>query len=194
MMRNCKSVGALALLLGSMAWSVAGGARAADAQPSLDVRQANDFAQLFVNTCMAHFGDVPGLLEKLQSSTRQIPANLNGAFLGGGEGVAFAIPNKIGRYVVALRTDGICSVFVHEADVATMEKRFTAIATNTAEGSTAEKIRDEARQEPGRGMHTVIYTWTIPKVTRKAMLTLTTAVGADADIQGMMSLAIVSDE
>ncbi|HEX4025955.1 MAG TPA: hypothetical protein VHX52_14830 [Steroidobacteraceae bacterium] len=95
--------------------------------------RAITFVNLFRDTCMNHFARPQALRADLDEQGFQaVPAANASFFLGGIAGRTWVIARAGGRFVVASRDDGVCTVFARQATEADVQLFFKALVKSTA--------------------------------------------------------------
>jgi len=155
--------------------------------------QANSFANIYASLCLKHLHNLDTLREKLKTMPK-LPPEKASHFLAGNVGDAWPVPDKYGKFVLALPSGkNFCAVHVHRADTEATRKQFTDLVANAPSPLVAKKVRNEQVQTTANGLtQTISYEWSAPNTPRKMLFTLTTAPSDKAQLQVLGSAAIIS--
>lgn len=153
---------------------------------------ADSFSRIYANTCLRHLHNLDELRSKLKKLPT-LPADKAEFFLQNKPGNAWPVPDKNGTFVLAIPDNqNFCAVFARRVNAAAAEQQFRQIAEAAPAPLVSRNSQDERKQTPKNGpTHTISYAWSAPKTATQILLTLTTATGENADIQGLASAALV---
>lgn len=156
---------------------------------------AEPFSTLFAQTCMKQFYTPDKL--RADMTARHAPvvdAKPAAFFLGGRSGTAWGVKVGEGRYVVALRDDGVCAVFAWRASVADVQRDFAALVSTAPKPLTATRMPDSAAGPNTGLLKSVAYAWSRPGDTSQLVFALTTSSEAHPEVQAMASMGLVKKE
>jgi hypothetical protein len=148
------------------------------------------FVAVFSTTCMKYYNTGDKLIVAMkESGTVELTGDAARFFLNGNTGHAWTIPIEQQRYVVALRSDGICTVFAQHAQTDVIQKDFTRLVSRATPPT-------EARLLPGgpsgTAVHTITYAWAKPADDTQLVFTLTTSTNPAAPVQAMATVALTA--
>ena len=156
-------------------------------------KQAEDFTNLYTNTCIQHLTDLDKLREKLKDLP-PVPKEAADIYLAQQEGGAWIVPHEPENYVIAIMKDkNYCAVFAHHIDAAEVEKRYLKTINQPPEGFTTVQREDEHKTVDGSKLHYLAHQWQLPDNSRKPTFMLTTTTDPDALMQAYISVAIAND-
>ena len=156
-------------------------------------KQAEDFTNLYTNTCIQHLTDLDKLREKLKDLPPVPPENAS-AYLAGQKGGAWIVPHEPENFVIAVMDEqNYCAVFAHHIDAAAVEKRYLKTINAAPEGFTTVQREDEHKTVDGSKLHYLAHQWQLPDTPRKPTFMLTTTSDPDAPMQAYISVSIVKD-
>ncbi len=148
------------------------------------------FVTLFSTTCMKYYNAQEQLRAAMKKSgTEELPGEAGRFFLSGKPGNAWTVPIENQRYIVTLRSDGICTVFAKQAKIETVQRDFTRLVSRATPPV-------EARLLPGgpsgAAVHTITYAWSRPADVEQLVFTLTTSTNPTAAVQAMATMALTA--
>jgi hypothetical protein len=148
------------------------------------------FVTVFSTTCMKYYNTGDKLIVAMkESGTVELTGDAARFFLNGNTGHAWTIPIEQQRYVVALRSDGICTVFAQHAQTQAIQQEFTRLVSRATPPT-------EARLLPGgpggTAVHTITYAWAKPADDVQLVFTLTTSTNPTAPVQAMATVALTA--
>ena len=151
---------------------------------------ADSFVTLFSITCMKYYNAEEQMRAAMKKSgSEELSGDAARFFLSGKPGNAWTVPIENQRYVVALRSDGICTAFAQKADIETVQKDFTRLVSKATSPV-------EARLLPGgpagAAVHTITYAWSRPADAEQLVFTLTTSTNPTAPVQAMATMALTA--
>lgn len=158
--------------------------------PAAEAEGSVPFTALFSATCVRHFYALDKLGAALAASRATALAGADAIpFLGGVRGAAWALRVPSGHFVVALRTDRVCSVFAHRAPAAAVERSFEALVSASPGHLVAEKLDSDPGANSGTA-RTVAWSWSRPDDDLSIVFALTTSQDEAASIQAMASISL----
>ena len=156
-------------------------------------KQAEDFTNLYINTCITHLADLDKLREQLKD-LQTLPADKAALFLAKEKGTAWIVPHPQEPFIIALMDNkDFCAVFAHRADAAQVEKQYLEVVNRAPKEFTVVKNKDEAETVDGSESHTLSYQWQLPDNPRKPTFILTTSTDPKAGLQAYIIIATVTD-
>ena len=157
-------------------------------------KQAEDFTNLYTNTCIEHLTD----LDKLREQLKDLPtlqADKAALFLAKEKGTAWIVPHQPEPFIIALMDNkDYCAAFAHRADAAQVEKRYLEVVNHAPKEFTVVKSEDETETVDGSKSHKLSYQWQLPDNPRKPTFILTTSTDPKAGLQAYIITATVTDE
>ena len=139
---------------------------------------------------MQHYYSQEKLVEQMkENDVAEVPPQNADFFLGGQSGKAWIVVEPGGRYVVALRDDGICAVFAQKTNAALAHKNFAELVSVAPKPMQSGKRNAEAPND-GDTM-SASYAWFRPKDKSEFLFTLTTSTSDTATVQAMASMSTV---
>ena len=157
-------------------------------------KQAEDFTNLYINTCITHLADLDKLREQLKD-LQTLPADKAELFLAKEKGTAWIVPHPQGPFIIALMDNkDFCAVFAHRADAAQVEKQYLDAMNRAPKEFTVVKSEDETETVDGSESHKLSYQWQLPDNPRKPTFILTTSTDPKAGLQAYIIIATVTDE
>ena len=142
---------------------------------------AEDFTNLYLNTCVAYLGEFDELRQKL-AEMPQLSEKEAETLLGG-------LPEN---HVIAVASGtNYCAVFARHTDIAAAEKAYLDFVNKPPQGFTVLK-REDKRSE-NNTVHDLSYQWQHKETPRRPSFSLTTSTDAEAPVQAMFSAAITKD-
>ena len=157
-------------------------------------KQAEDFTNLYINTCITHLADLDKLREQLKD-LQTLPADKAALFLAKEKGTAWIVPHPQGPFIIALMDNkDFCAAFAHRADAAQVEKQYLDAMNRAPKEFTVVKDQDESQTTNGIKSHTLAYQWQQPGNPRKPTFMLTTSTDPKAGLQAYIIIATVTDE
>ena len=106
-------------------------------------KQAEDFTNLYTNTCIQHLTKLDKLREKLKDLP-PVPKEAADIYLAGQKGGAWIVPHDPENYVIAIMKDkNYCAAFAHHIDAAAVEKHYLKTINAAPEGFTTVQREDE---------------------------------------------------
>ncbi|MEO8308697.1 MAG: hypothetical protein ABI616_11735 [Pseudomonadota bacterium] len=150
----------------------------------------DSFVALYSTTCMKYYNSA----EKLRATMKEGGmTELTGAgsafFLARQTGIAWRVPIEGESYVVALRQDGICTVFAEHAAIETVRKDFTKLVSKATPPVQAVSLPGGPS---GTAVQTITYAWTRPADDEQLVFTLTTTTDPKAPTQAMATVALTA--
>lgn len=154
------------------------------------------FTKMYAGFCMKNINNFEALRTQLVTSKLpKFPPDQAKNFLQGKGGDAWPVPHQgqMGNFVLALPV-GFCTIYVRRANQADIKRQFIKlVATAPAPLVSEMKVDNWAQTGPNGKTHTISYTWSLPKATRKMQFTLTTASSEKANLQVFASTAVVEE-
>ncbi len=159
------------------------------AAPSSPPDSVND---LFASTCMKHFYSQDNLRKAMSDlGAPEAPPEKAEFFHGGKPGRAWFVIAPTTAYVVALRDDTVCAVFVQRANSDQVRAGFAALVGTAPEPLVAAE-QDAARLGPNDAhTRTMAYSWSRTEDKDELLFVLTTSDSSDATAQAMLSMSLV---
>ena len=152
---------------------------------------AEDFTNLYLNTCVAYLGEFDELRQKL-AEMPQLSEKEAETLLGGLKGGAWLIPHEPENHVIAVASvTNYCAVFARHTDIAAAEKAYLDFVNKPPQGFTVLKREDKRSQN--NTVHDLSYQWQHKETPRRPSFSLTTSTDAEAPVQAMFSAAITKD-
>lgn len=157
-------------------------------------KQAEDFTNLYNNTCIQYLADLDKLREKLKDLPT-LPAEKAALFLAKEKGTAWIVPHQPEPFIIVLMDNrDYCAAFAHRADAAQVEKRYLDVVNHAPKEFTVVKNKDEVETVDGSESHTLSYQWQLPNNPRKPTFMLTTSNDSEAGLQAYIIIAVVTDK
>ena len=148
------------------------------------------FTIVFGNTCMLHFYSQDKLRHEMAANAEQLTPDKAAFFLGGGTGIAWALPEDAGGYVIALRDDNFCAAYARHADVAAAHRGFKSLVASSPPPLEAREL-DKAHAGPNtETLKSVAYSWSRPGDKTELVFILTTSSEPAPMVQAMASVAL----
>lgn len=159
---------------------------------------ATRFVKLYAALCLKNINNLDALRNKLiNEKLPRFQADQAALFLNGlvGDAWPISLQGTTGNFVLALpKGKQFCALFARRAHQSDVERRFIGIASSAPSPLISEKMIDKKSTTlPNGETHTISYSWSVPQAPRKLMLTLSTSVFENAQIQAMASAAGVRD-
>jgi len=110
-------------------------------------------------------------------------------FLNGKDGYAWAVPIDDQRYVVTLRSDGICAVFAQHAEIEAVRKDFTRLVSKATPPVEAHVLPGGTNNAV---VQTTTYAWSKPAEETQLVFMLTTSTDPKAPAQAMATMALAA--
>jgi len=150
----------------------------------------DSFVTLFSITCMKYYNAQEQLRAAMKKSgSEELSGDAARFFLSGKPGNAWTVPIENQRYVVTLRSDGICTAFAQKAEIETVQKDFTRLVSRATPPAEARLL---AGGPGGAAVHTITYAWSRPADTEQLVFTLTTSTNPTAPVQAMATMALTA--
>lgn len=156
------------------------------------LNQAASFTNIYASLCLKHLHNLDGLRQTLKDLPT-LPPNQATPFLAGYTGNAWPVPDKYGKFVLAIPSEkNLCAVHGYRADTVAVKKLFIKLLSIAPPPMVAKQVTNKQRQTSMNGLtQTIAYEWSMPNVTRKMLFTLTTASSETAQLQVLGSAAII---
>lgn len=155
-------------------------------------KQADSFANIYATTCFKHLSSLEALERQLES-VPSLPPEKAQHFLAGKKGKAWPVPDKHGTFVLSIHTDkNFCAVYARRVSGSEAISRFQKMVATAPPPFMARQVEQTSYQTKLNGMaSTLSYEWSLKGSERKLLFTLSTADSPTADIQGLVSAAII---
>jgi hypothetical protein len=149
------------------------------------------FMAVFTTTCMKYYDSSDKLRAAMKASgTAALTGDAAAFFLSRRPGTAWGVSAQERRYIVALRDDGICTVFAQQADVDAVRQGFTRLVSKASPPLEARSL--PGGPSGGGVVQTTTYAWSRPADETQLVFTLTTSTSPAAPVQAMASVALTA--
>lgn len=156
------------------------------------LNQAASFTNIYASLCLKHLHNLDELRQTLKAMPT-LPPDQAAPFLAGYTGDVWPVPDKYGKFVLAIPTGkNFCTVHGHRADTEAVKKQFIKLLSSAPPPMVAKQVTNQQRQTSMNGLtQTIAYEWSTPNAPRKMLFTLTTASSENAQLQVLGSAAII---
>jgi hypothetical protein len=180
----------MTLILSACAQNPAAAPRAYAPAGASQAAQNETFTLLFSQTCMKYYFERSKLVQLMDNELgRRMNDQLANVFLSQKAGIAWFVTGERDKFV-ALRDDGVCTVFSGGGDVARIRENWTSLVSQAPAGLLAQKVDTKVAEGTQTGER-VSYMWVREAQPGQLVFTLTTATDPDRKIKAISSMSWV---
>lgn len=156
------------------------------------LQQAKSFTNIYGSLCLKNLHNLDGLRQTLKGMPK-LPPDQAAHFLAGYTGDAWPVPDKYGKFVLAIPTGkNLCAVHGHRVDTKAVKKQFIQLLSSAPSPMVVKQVTNRQRQTNSNGLtETIAYEWSTPHNPRTMLFTLTTASSETAELQVLGSAALI---